>query len=49
MAAVINENDPARLDAHNAALIARLRAGAEGREGLAAFLDKRPANWMQPA
>lgn len=49
VAAVINETDPARLDAHNAALIARLRAGAEGREGLAAFLDKRPANWIQPA
>ena len=27
----------------------RDRAGAEGREGLAAFLDKRPANWIQPA
>ena len=49
VAAVVSETDPVRLDAHNAALIARLRAGAEGREGLTAFLDKRPPNWMQPA
>lgn len=27
-------------------LIATLRAGAEGQEGLKAFLDKRPANWI---
>jgi len=34
-----------RTDAENAALIARLRVSAEGQEGLAAFLDKRPAGW----
>ena len=27
--------------------IARQRAGAEGREGIAAFLDKRPAAWIR--
>jgi len=35
-----------RIDAENAALIARLRVSAEGQEGLAAFLDKRPPNWI---
>jgi len=33
-------------DADNAALIARLRVSAEGQEGLSAFLDKRPAQWI---
>jgi len=33
------------LDARNAELIARLRVSAEGQEGLAAFLDKRPPRW----
>lgn len=32
-------------DRDNAALIAHLRASAEGREGLSAFLDKRPPAW----
>lgn len=41
--------DPAAQDHHNAALIANLRAGAEGREGLAAFLEKRSPHWVQPA
>ena len=27
-------------------LIATLRAGPEGQEGLKAFLDKRPAHWI---
>jgi methylglutaconyl-CoA hydratase len=30
-------------------LIARLRAGAEGQEGLSAFLDKRPPAWRPAA
>lgn len=34
-----------RLDAKNAALIARLRVSPEGQEGLTAFLDKRPPRW----
>ncbi len=34
-----------RLDAENAALIARLRVSAEGQEGLGAFLDKRAPDW----
>ncbi|HEY4530781.1 MAG TPA: enoyl-CoA hydratase-related protein [Luteimonas sp.] len=37
--------DRDRLDHDNAALIAALRVSAEGQEGLAAFLDKRPASW----
>jgi len=36
-----------RIDAGNAALIARLRVSAEGQEGLGAFLAKRPPNWIQ--
>jgi methylglutaconyl-CoA hydratase len=34
-------------DQSNAALIARLRVSKEGQEGLAAFLEKRPANWIE--
>ncbi len=34
-------------DRDNAALIARLRVGAEGQEGLSAFFDKRPPNWTR--
>jgi methylglutaconyl-CoA hydratase len=34
-----------RIDAENAALIARLRVSGEGQEGLGAFLDKRAPNW----
>ncbi len=34
------------LDRHNSELIARLRVSAEGQEGLAAFLDKRPPRWV---
>ena len=33
-------------DSQNAQLIARLRVGEEGQEGLSAFLEKRPANWI---
>jgi methylglutaconyl-CoA hydratase len=33
------------IDVENAALIARLRVGAEGQEGLHAFLDKRKPHW----
>ncbi|MCL7713655.1 enoyl-CoA hydratase-related protein [Stenotrophomonas mori] len=33
------------LDRANAGLIAALRASDEGREGLSAFLDKRPPRW----
>ena len=35
-----------RFDTENAALIARLRVSPEGQEGLTAFLDKRPPNWI---
>lgn len=43
--AVAAHADGARHDADNAALIARLRASPEGREGIAAFLEKRPPAW----
>lgn len=36
----------AKIDADNAALIARLRVSSEGQEGLGAFLDKRSPNWI---
>jgi len=36
----------AKIDAENAALIARLRVSAEGQEGLTAFLDKRKPAWL---
>ena len=35
-----------KIDAENAALIARLRASDEGQEGLGAFLGKRKAAWI---
>jgi len=35
-----------RLSADTAARIARIRKSAEGREGVAAFLAKRPASWV---
>jgi methylglutaconyl-CoA hydratase len=31
-----------------ASRIAQIRVSPEGREGIAAFLDKRPANWTKP-
>ena len=34
-------------DGENAALIARLRVGAEGQAGLSAFLDKQPPPWIK--
>lgn len=34
------------LDDDNAALIARLRVSPEGKEGMSAFLDKRPPTWI---
>jgi methylglutaconyl-CoA hydratase len=37
-----------RLSAETAARIARIRKSPEGREGVAAFLAKRPAAWIPP-
>jgi methylglutaconyl-CoA hydratase len=34
-------------DKANASLIARLRVGDEGQEGINAFLSKRPAKWIE--
>lgn len=42
---VAAEADRDRLDADNAALIARLRVSPEGQEGIGAFLDKRKPHW----
>lgn len=42
---VAGQHDRDRLDADNAALIARLRVSDEGQEGLGAFLDKRKPRW----
>jgi len=39
--------DRDQLDQSNARLIAALRVSPEGQEGLAAFLDKRRANWVE--
>jgi methylglutaconyl-CoA hydratase len=36
-----------RIDAENAALIARLRVSPEGQHGLSAFLDKRAPDWSK--
>lgn len=35
-----------KLDEQTAALISRLRGSLEGQEGLSAFLEKRPPNWL---
>lgn len=43
---VAAEHDRDRLDADNAALIARLRVSPEGQDGLGAFLDKRAPGWI---
>ncbi|MEP6941171.1 MAG: enoyl-CoA hydratase-related protein [Rudaea sp.] len=41
------EAQAAGVDRDNAALIARLRASAEGQEGVAAFLEKRKPHWIE--
>lgn len=41
--------DRDRLKRETAALIARLRTGDEGQEGLAAFFDKRSPRWVEPS
>ncbi len=38
--------DPAKIDEYTAALIASARASDEGREGVAAFLEKRKPDWV---
>ena len=44
--AEITREGAEKMDAENAALIARLRVSEEGQEGLSAFLDKRPPRWI---
>jgi methylglutaconyl-CoA hydratase len=41
------EGDMERVDAENAALIARLRVSAEGQDGLTAFLEKGQPSWLR--
>lgn len=41
----VDEERAGRIDADNAALIARLRVSEEGQEGLGAFLEKRAPGW----
>ncbi|MBK9655191.1 MAG: enoyl-CoA hydratase/isomerase family protein [Rhodanobacteraceae bacterium] len=45
---IFGRDEPAqrKLDEQTAALIARLRVSMEGQEGLTAFLEKRPPNWL---
>ncbi len=45
---VANDNS-LQADDYTAALIAAARAGDEAREGIAAFLEKRPPNWAKDA
>ena len=44
---VLADENAQMQDARNAALIAALRVSPEGREGLAAFLEKRTPNWIK--
>jgi methylglutaconyl-CoA hydratase len=44
---VVAGTDATAIDRANAALIARLRASAEGQEGIGAFLEKRKPAWTQ--
>ena len=46
VAEVAGRTVDAQLCEHTAQAIARQRASAEGREGLSAFLDKRPPAWL---
>ena len=45
---IFGRDEPAqrKLDEQTGALIARLRVSLEGQEGLSAFLEKRPPNWL---
>lgn len=47
-AAGLTRAEADRIDADNAARIARLRVSPEGQEGLTAFLEKRPPRWVAP-
>lgn len=44
----LRQGDAASARAATTALIARLRTGPEGQEGLRAFLEKRPPAWAPP-
>jgi methylglutaconyl-CoA hydratase len=44
---VANEKLDDNLNHHTRDLIAQVRVSEEGQEGLSAFLEKRPANWIK--
>ena len=44
----IGDTPRSEIDAYTAALIGSLRASDEGRDGVAAFLEKRKPGWVQP-
>jgi len=48
LAMTVGDLDGETATAETAALIARLRAGAEGQEGMRAFLTRTPPAWTQP-
>jgi methylglutaconyl-CoA hydratase len=47
IASVANRPIDQRVLEDTAARIARIRVSAEGKEGIAAFLEKRPAGWTK--
>ena len=48
IAAVANRPIDRKLVEDTADRIARIRVTAEGKEGVAAFLEKRPPGWVKP-
>ncbi len=48
LALTIASMSPDEAFTHTAGLIAQLRASPEGREGMAAFIGKRPPSWLAP-
>ena len=47
LVALVADRDHAEVLDKTASSIARIRAGAEGQEGLTAFLEKRPPAWLR--
>lgn len=47
LVALVADRDPADVADETARRIAAIRAGAEGREGLTAFLERRPPSWVR--
>lgn len=49
MAMALDVSGSTELPVHTAKLLARLRGSSEGKEGLTAFLENRPAAWITPS